>query len=419
MKIAIVGGGVVGVASAWYLSASGHQVTVFERQPEVALETSFANGGQISVSHAEPWANPHTPRQLLGWLGREDAPLLYRLRLDPALWRWSLAFLRECLPRRTRDNIRRIVDLAAYSRDELGRLRATLQDAGGLDYDARLQGILHIYTDDAEFARARAAAAILREFGCDRRALCADEAIAVEPALAPVRAMLVGADYMAADESGDARRFSAALAAHCAARGVDFRFGTTVASLNREGGRLRSLADLQGRVERFDAFVLAAGSYSPLLAKSCGLRLAVYPAKGYSATVDLAEASQAPGTSITDDAHKIVFSRLGNRLRIAGTAEFAGYDHRLNAVRCQALIERTRALFPQLRTEGEAAFWCGLRPATPSGVPLLGASGIPGLWLNTGHGTLGWTMACGAGAALADLVDGRTPQVALRPPTAG
>lgn len=418
MKIAIVGGGVVGVASAWYLADRGHQVTVFERQPGVALETSFANGGQISVSHAEPWANPHTPRQLLGWLGREDAPLLYRLRLDPALWRWSLAFLRECLPARTRDNIRRIVDLAAYSRDELGRLRTALKDAGGLDYDARQQGILHIFTDAAEFERAHAAAAILREFGCDRHTLGADEAIAIEPALAPVRHLLVGADYMAADESGDAHRFTAALAAHCAARGVDFRFGTTVASLNREGGRLRSLTDLQGRVETADAFVLAAGSYSALLGQSCGLRLPVYPAKGYSATLSLAEDSQAPCTSITDDARKIVFSRLGKRLRIAGTAEFAGYDHRLNAVRCQALIDRMRTLFPQLRSEGEPAFWCGLRPATPSSVPLVGASALPGLWLNTGHGTLGWTMACGAAAALADLIDGRAPQVALRPPTA-
>lgn len=419
MRIAIVGGGVVGVTSAWYLACKGHQVTVFERQSDVALETSYANGGQISVSHAEPWANPHTPRQVLRWLGREDAPLLYRLRLDPALWRWTLAFMRECLPARTRDNIRRIVDLAAYSRDELSRLRGALQDQGGLDYDAGLQGILHIYTDAAEFARAGAAAAVLREFGCDRSTLSVDEAVRIEPALAPVRAQLVGADHTARDESGDARRFTAALAAHCRRLGVQFRFGSTITAFNSEGGRIRSLTDLQGRSEDADAFVLAAGSYSPLLARSLGLRLPVYPAKGYSATVELAAGSPAPVISITDDARKIVFSRLGNRLRIAGTAEFAGYDHRLNAVRCQALIAGAHALFPELRTEGEPAFWCGLRPATPSGVPLLGASPIPNLWLNTGHGTLGWTMACGSAAALADLIDGRVPQVALRPPASG
>lgn len=409
MNILILGAGVVGVSSAWYLAKAGHTVTVIDRQPAAGLETSFANGSQISVSHAEPWANPHAPLQALTWLGREDAPLLIRPRWDPALLNWTLRFLRECTPGRTRDNIRNIVALALYSRSQLQALRAET----AIDYDHLERGILHIYTDRREWAAAIDVAAQMREFGCDRRTVDVDECIAIEPALANARALLVGGDYTATDESGDAHRFTQNLAALCAARGVTFRYATTIEKLAAAGGQIAGVVvnNADGsELLTADAYVVALGSYAPLLLRPIGIHLPIYPAKGYSATVQLREDSIAPSVSLTDDGHKIVFSRLGQRLRVAGTAEFNGYDTTLNTVRCQALIQRTRTLFPTLRTTGAPEFWCGLRPATPSNVPCIGRSTFPNLYLNTGHGTLGWTMACGSGAALADIIAGQKPE---------
>ncbi len=409
-----MGAGVVGVASAWYLAKAGHEVTVIERQPAPALETSFANGGQISVSHAEPWANPHTPMRALSWLGREDAPLLFRMRWDPALFDWSWRFLRECSASRTRANIRDIVALALYGRSQLKALRAET----AIKYDHLERGILHVYTDAREFAGAIAAANVMREFGCDRKSVTADECVAIEPALAAARSRLVGGDYTVADESGDAQQFTSNLAMLCRQRGVAFRYNTALEKLEVRAGAVSGayVKSPGGRkLITADAYVVALGSYSPLALRPLGLRLPVYPAKGYSATLPLSKASVAPSVAMTDDGHKIVFSRLGQRLRIAGTAEFNGYNTDLNDLRCQALVRRTRELFPDLRPAGPPEFWCGLRPATPSSVPLIGATAIANLYLNTGHGTLGWTMACGAGSALADLVSGRDPDVRLRP----
>lgn len=404
MKVLILGAGVVGTASAWYLAAAGHAVTVVDRQPGAGLETSFANGGQISVSHAEPWANPQAPLRALAMIGREDAPLLFRLRWDPALFAWSLRFLRQCTPARTRANIRDIVALALYSRGCLQDLRA----ATGIDYDHLERGILHIYTDQREFAGAIKAAAVMREFGCDRRTIDVDACVAIEPTLATVRERLVGGDYTAADESGDAHRFTQKLAALCAARGVTFRYGTTVERLAAAGGRIVGvIAD--GELLTADAYVVALASEAPQLLRPLGIHLPIYPGKGYSATIPLGDDSVAPSVSLTDDGHKLVFSRLGQRLRVAGTAEFTGYDRSLNAVRCQALLARTRELFPELRPAGEPEYWAGLRPVTPSNLPLIGRTRLPNLWVNAGHGTLGWTLACGSGAALADLVGGRRP----------
>ncbi|MCC2867721.1 MAG: D-amino acid dehydrogenase [Candidatus Accumulibacter phosphatis] len=409
MKVIVLGAGVVGVTSAWYLAKAGHQVTVLDRQTAAGLETSFANGGQISVSHAEPWSNPRAPLRALAWMLREDAPLLFRPRWDATLLDWSLRFLRECTARRTRDNIRQIVTLALYSRRQLQALRAETM----LAYDHLERGILHIYTDRREYATAIEAAAVMREFGCERRTVNVDECIAIEPALASVRQRLVGGDFTAADESGDAHRFTQQLAALCTARGVVFRYGVTVDRLSMVAGRVAGVI-AAGELHQADAYVAALGSYTPLLLRLIGLRLPVYPAKGYSATFPLSADSIAPSVSLTDDGYKIVFSRLGQRLRIAGTAEFNGYNTDLNAVRCRALIERASELFPALRPADEPRFWCGLRPATPSNVPLIGRSTIPNLYLNTGHGTLGWTMACGSGAALADIISGRPPEPGFR-----
>jgi len=413
LKVLILGAGVVGVSSAWYLAKAGHEVTVIDRQPAAGLETSFANGGQISVSHAEPWSNPHAPLRALSWMGREDAPLLFRLRWDPALFDWSWRFLRECTPQRTRNNIRDIVALALYSRNQLKALRAET----AIEYEHLERGILHVYTDPKEYAAAVEASKVLREFGCDRKTIGADECVAIEPALQAARPLLVGGDYTAADESGDAQSFTKNLAALCAARGVCFRYGTTVLRLTKSGGAISgALIETPAGDEMLtaDAYVVALGSYTPLMLRTVGIRLPVYPAKGYSATIPLTESSIAPTVAMTDDGHKIVFSRLGQRLRVAGTAEFNGYNTELNSVRCQALIHRTQQLFPELRPAGEPEFWCGLRPSTPSNVPFVGRSSLPNLYLNTGHGTLGWTMACGSGTVLADIMSGRESEIQLR-----
>ena len=414
MKILVLGAGVVGVSSAWYLSQAGHEVTVVDRQPTAGQETSFANGGQISVSHAEPWSNPHAPLRALSWMGREDAPLLFRLRWDPALFDWSWRFLRECTPERTRANIRDIVSLALYSRDQLKELRKET----AIDYDHLERGILHVYTDPKEFSAAIEAAKVMREFGCDRQTVDADQCVEIEPALKASRPILIGGDYTIADESGDAMKFSQKLAALCATRGVTFRYNTTIDKLATAGGRIDGVVintPNGNEILKADAYVVALGSYSTLLLRPLGIPLPVYPAKGYSATVPLSGSSVAPTVAMTDDGYKIVFSRLGQRLRIAGTAEFNGYNTELNNVRCQALIQRTRQLFPELHPAGEPEFWCGLRPATPSNVPFIGKAKLPNLYLNTGHGTLGWTMACGSGKALADIVSARKPEISLRP----
>ncbi len=410
MKILVLGAGVIGVSSAWYLARAGHQVIVVDRQPAAGMETSFANGGQISVSHAEPWANPSAPLRALAWMLREDAPLLFRPRRDAALLDWSLRFLRECAPARTRANIRQIVSLALYSRRQLQALR----EQTAIAYDQLTRGILHVFTDRDEFARAQRAATLLSSLGCERRPLSVDECLAVEPALMAARSQLVGGDYTAADESGDAHRFTQQLAGLCAAQGVTFRYDTGVDRLIRDGDRISTALLATGERCTADAYVVALGSYTPLLLRPLGIHLPIYPAKGYSATVPLTGESQAPTVSLIDNAHKIVFSRLGQRLRIAGTAEFNGYDLALNSVRCDALMRRAAILFPHLRAGGEPVFWCGLRPSTPSNVPLIGRLEPVNLYVNSGHGTLGWTLACGSGAALADLVSGRRPEPDFR-----
>jgi D-amino-acid dehydrogenase len=408
--VLVLGAGVVGTTSAWYLARAGHQVTVIDRQPVAGNETSFANGGQISVSHAEPWANPQALSRLLKWLGREDAPLLWRWRADPAQLAWGLRFLAECRPGRTRRNMAAIVAMALYSRGRLQALRHEL----ALEYDHLERGILHIYTDQHEYSAATKAAQLMREFGLDRVSVDAEQCLEIEPALAGARRLLIGGDYTPSDESGDAHKFTRGLAGHAQAAGVDFHYGVSIEGIESDAGRITGVRvrkdDGRGEVLTADTYVVALGSYSPLLLKPLGINLPVYPAKGYSATLTLAEDSMAPSVSLTDDECRLVFSRLGNRLRVAGTAEFNGYNLDLNPVRCQALITRTRQLFPDLKTLGEPDFWCGLRPATPSNVPLIGRTRYGNLWLNTGHGTLGWTMACGSAAALADLIGGSRPE---------
>lgn len=410
MKVLVMGAGVIGVATAWYLSKAGHEVVVLERNAGVACETSFGNGGQISVIHAEPWANPSAPWKMLRWLGREDAPLLFRLRADPAQWAWGLRFLRECTSQRSRHNTIQLLRLGAYSRELLRALRAET----GLEYDQLTRGILQYFTTEKEFRAALGPARLMRELGCERRVIGADEAVRIEPALRHVRPQLVGATYSNADESGDARRFTIGLAALCAARGVRFRHGVRIQGLRAEGGCMSGveIADEEGayRMETADAYVLALGSFSAGLASQLGLRLDIYPVKGYSVTLPVLDPQCAPSVSLTDEEYKMVWSRFGDRLRAAGTAEFNGYTTELSRVRCEAIVKRTLEVFPGVSEARLAHYWTGLRPSTPSNVPYIGASRVKGLYLNTGHGTLGWTHGCGSGRALADIIDGQRPE---------
>jgi D-amino-acid dehydrogenase len=425
MRVLVLGAGLLGSTSAYFLSQLGHEVTVVDRQASAAAETSFANGGQISVSHAEPWANPSAPLKVLQWLGKEDAPLLFRLRADMRQWLWGLQFLRECTPARTRHNIEQIVRLGTYSRAMLQQLRADT----GLHYDQRTQGILHFYTSQKEFDGALAPAEQMRQLGCERQVISADEAVRLEPSLAHIRPKLAGATYTAEDESGDANRFARELVGLCEKAGVQFKMSHTITALRSTGSGAGAqidhveATDSEGRFQRLraDAYVLAMGSLSPLYAAPLGIQLPIYPAKGYSVTMPVKDASKAHQVSLTDDEYKLVFSRLtpqpgdanprGDRLRIAGTAELNGYDRDLNRVRCEAIVRRVEELFPGAGDTTQASFWTGLRPATPSNVPIIGRSKIQNLFMNTGHGTLGWTHACGSGKSIARIVSGQKPEV--------
>ncbi|HTT09509.1 MAG TPA: D-amino acid dehydrogenase [Burkholderiaceae bacterium] len=414
MRVVVLGGGVVGSASAWFLAQDGHEVTLVERQSGVALETSFANACQISASQSEPWASPSAPLKILQWLGREDAPLLFRLTADPHQWLWALQFLFHCTPGSTRSNTRACVRLALHSRNILRELRREL----ALDYDHLERGILHFYLDAAQFDAARAAAAVMRELGCDRRTVSAQEAIEIEPALASLRDKIAGADYCAEDESGDILKFTQQLAQHAQRRGVTLLLNHLATRILTSGGKANQVEVIapDGWHTRLDtdAVVVALGSYSVDLLRPLGVYLPLYPGKGYSATFEIVDPARAPSVSVTDDAFKMAVTRLGKRLRVAGTAELSGYSRDLNPVRCAMLTRRAREIFPGAADYDHPRYWTGLRPMTPSNVPLIGRTRVPNVYVNTGHGTLGWTMGPGSGQIIADVIGGRRPAVELR-----
>lgn len=412
MQVCVLGAGVVGVTTAWYLQQQGYEVTVVDRQSGAGLETSFANGGQISVSHAEPWANPRTPAKMLKWLLREDAPLLFRLKADLRQWLWGLTFLRECTPARARHNLIQLLNLGTFSRTALQDLRSQT----GIEYDCLTKGILHFYTSSQEFTAAIETTQLMQKFGCDRQVMTPEQAVQIEPALQTVKDKIVGATYTAADESGDAHQFTQNLAKLCQDRGVEFLWNSQVHALEtgREG-KLDGIQITRSNGSRAtlkpDLCVVAMGSYSPSLLRPLGIDLPIYPVKGYSATFQVERAELAYTTSLTDDEYKLVFSRLGDRLRVAGTAELNGYNLALNKVRCEAIVTRVMELFPGAITPASAQFWTGLRPSTPSNLPYIGQTRYPNLFVNTGHGTLGWTHACGSASAIAEIIAGRQPEV--------
>lgn len=411
MKIAVFGSGIIGVSSAWWLARDGHEVEVIDRRSGPAQETSKANGGQISVCYAEPWANPHTLRKVLRWLGRRDAPMVFTPRLSVRQWLWCARYLRECMPGRFESNMRALVHMALYSRATLQGMRVEL----GIEYSHLERGILAFYRDPLELEHARRSAALMRELGVARHDVDADEVVRIEPALAGLRSGIVGGDYTAEDESGDVHAFTCALAERARKAGVVFRYDTQLSRLVAGEGRV-SVAEViepDGwyRPLHADAYVVALGSFSPDIVNPLGISCPVYPAKGYSATFRVINPAAAPEVSLIDQGAKIVFSRFGDHLRMAGTAEIGGYSRALNTHRCNNLVQRAREMFPSALDFDTVQFWSGLRPTTPSNIPLIGRTGLRNLYLNTGHGSLGWTMGAGSGRALADLVSNRKPEV--------
>ncbi|MDP5238439.1 D-amino acid dehydrogenase [Uliginosibacterium sp. 31-16] len=410
MHILIVGAGLAGVTAAWYLRAAGHTVTVIDRNAGPALETSFANGGQISISHPEPWANPGAPLTVLKWLGRNDAPLLFRWPAEAARIAWGLQFLRECLPHRTRRNTLAIANLAAYSGVQLRALR----EATDIHYNSLSRGVLHLYFAKENYLHGEAQQRVLSQLGIGSRMLTPSQCVDTEPSLAHVETRLVGGMFGTEDESGDAQRFVTELAGRCRDAGVEFLYDTSAENFLRDERHIGGLKVLRGgRHETLlaDRYVIAAGSYSTPLMRPLGERLPIYPVKGYSTTLSLRNPQRAPAVSLTDESRRIVCSRLGDSLRIAGTAELNGYNTDLDPERCAALLRWAEDVFPGVCDTAEPNYWAGLRPTTPSNLPIIGRSKFDNLFYNTGHGTLGWTLAAGSAHALADIIDGRQPAI--------
>lgn len=418
MKVIVLGAGIIGVSTAWHLLEHGHDVIVIDRQADAALETSFANAAQISVSYCEPWANREAPLKVLKWLLRDDAPLLFRPQLDWRQWAWGLQFLSQCNDRAFERNVAQIVALGRYSHAALkDMVRAT-----GIEYHRLERGIAHFYTDPHAFDEAGRAAELMRRHGVERRVVDRDELLRIEPAFRAFGDRIVGGTYTASDESGDAREFTQQLARRCQARGAQFLFGRDIERLEVAGGELRGAVVRDratgGRlVLRADAVVVACGSYSAPLLRTAGVSLPIYPGKGYSATFRLLRPELAPLVSTIDDEVKCAMSRLGDTLRVAGTIEVGGWDLSLDTplarARCQMLARRIEQVLPGVCDTREPHFWAGLRPATPTNIPFIGRTRVRGLWVNAGHGTLGWTHGAGSGRALAELISGRQPEMAF------
>ena len=406
MRVVILGSGVIGVTSAWYLAQAGHEVTVINRQTAPALETSFGNAGEISPGYASPWAAPGIPMKALKWLFMHHAPLIVQPRPDPAKIKWVLQMLTNCTAGAYGVNKSRMVRLAEYSRDCLMELRTTT----GITYDERTQGTLQLFRTQKQVDAAYKDIKVLKADGVPFEVLTPEECIVAEPGLAPNFNKIAGGLRLPGDETGDCFKFTNALADMAKTAGVTFKFGVAITALDKQGDKIVAVETSGGRITA-DAFVLALGSYSPALAKPLGLTLPVYPVKGYSITVPIVDESRAPVSTVMDETYKIAITRLGDRIRVGGMAEIAGFDNTLHAKRQETLTHSVEDLFGGAGDQTRATFWCGLRPMTPDGTPILGRSTLSNLFLNTGHGTLGWTMAAGSGRALADMVSGRATEI--------
>lgn len=408
MKICVLGAGVLGVTTAYELARSGHEVTVIERQPEAARECSFANGGQLSYSHSEPWANPHVFPKLLKWMWQEDAPLVLRFSADPHMIRWGLKFLFNCLPARARWHNEVMLRLGLYSR----RKMAELVDDTKVEFHFRRDGILHVFDDIAELDAAKRHAEIQHALGCEERILTPGQVTALEPALAHSARKIVGGVHAVLDESGDIHVFTKNLAALIAQKyKVQFHYNKPLTRIHKSGERVSHLEFANGEfLSGFDGYVMCMGAASAIHLRQVGLYVPIYPMKGYSITFPANEFS--PTVSITDAARKQVYTRLGDRIRLAGTAEFAGYNDAIRKVRIDPLVRGVEGLFPKANLAGMSE-WACLRPSTPDGPPIIGKTPLPNLYINSGHGTLGWTQAAGSSRLVADIINGMPTEIPL------
>jgi len=406
MEVLVLGGGVIGVSCAYELARDGHEVTLVDRQSGPALETSFGNAGEISPGYSAPWAGPGVPFKAIKWMLMQHSPLVIWPLLDPAMWRWGAMMLANCTARAYALNKSRMVPIAEYSRDRMKALRAET----GIAYDDRAQGTLQLFRTQAQLDGIAGDVEVLKQYGVpfevlDRAGFCA-----VEPALKLTQHKFVGALRLPNDETGDCFKFSNRLAEMAAERGVQFRWNTRIDGLQVGGGRITGVFT-DGGLLQADKVVLALGSHSPQLLKPVGIGIPVYPVKGYSITVPITDPAGAPESTIMDETHKVAVTRLGDRIRVGGTAELAGYSLNLREARRGTLEHVVTDLFPHGGDVSKASFWCGLRPMTPDGTPIIGPTPVQDLLLATGHGTLGWTMAAGTGRVIADLVGGRAPAI--------
>ncbi|KRG41338.1 amino acid dehydrogenase [Stenotrophomonas pictorum JCM 9942] len=406
MRVLVLGSGVIGTTSAWYLRQAGFEVTVVDRQPAPALETSFANAGQLSFGYTSPWAAPGVPFKAIKWLFEEHAPLAIRPTGDLNQYRWLWQMLRNCTSARYAVNKARMVRVSDYSRDCINELRA----ATGIDYEGRQLGTTQLFRTQQQLDAAAQDIEVLRQYGVPYEVLDRQGIARVEPALAGKTGMLVGALRLPEDQTGDCQLFTDKLAALAAGNGVEFRFDQTISAIHADGDRITGVR-INGQLETADHYVLALGSYSPQLLAPLGLQLPVYPLKGYSLTLPITNAAMAPNSTILDESYKIAVTRFQDRIRVGGMAEASGFDLSLEPRRRATLEKVVKDLYPEGGDLSRAEFWTGLRPATPDGTPVIGATPYRNLFLNTGHGTLGWTMAAGSGRYLADLMGGKTPQI--------
>jgi D-amino-acid dehydrogenase len=417
-KILVLGGGVIGCTAAYELAKDGHEVTLIERQSGPALETSFANAGEVSPGYSAPWAGPGVPVKAVKWLLMNHRPLVLRPHLDLAMVGWILAMLRNCTQARYELNKSRMVRLAEYSRDCMKVLR----EQTGIRYDERMQGTLQLFRTQKQLDGIGSDTAILDRYNVPYQVLDRDGCITHEPALAKVKDKYVGGLRLPGDETGDCHLFTQRIAELATQHGAKFRFGESIESLLTDGKRLTGIVvSKDGQQSRLqaDAYLLALGSHSPKLLSPVGVNVPVYPVKGYSITVPITSASGAPESTVMDETHKVAVTRLGDRIRVGGTAELAGYTLKLHEARKRTLLHVVGDLFPEGGDLGQAEFWCGLRPMTPDGTPLVGPTFMPNLWLATGHGTLGWTMAAGTARVMADLIGGRKPEIEMEGLTVG
>ena len=406
--VLVLGAGIIGVTSAYFLARQGFRVTVVDRQDGAGLETSFANGGLVTPSMSDPWAAPGLPLKLLKWMGREDSPFLIRPSAIPGLMSWGLGFLRNCREATWRRNTATILRLAGYSQ----RVLRALTEETGLAYDRQSLGTLRLFRDAPALEAALQCADMLGQLGVAYRRLEPADCVELEPALAPQVGLLSGGIHFPEDESGDAHLFTQALAKLAVELGVDFRYGEAIESIEAKGGRVTAVVTERGRLDA-DHYLLALGSHAAALLRPLAIRLPIYPVKGYSVTLSTAGWNGAPRVPIVDDGRKMGIVRLGDRLRLAGTAEFTGYDGAVNARRCANLTDSLAELFPGAPNLETAQPWAGLRPMTPDGIPILGPSPLDNLTLNLGHGHLGWTMACGSARLVADRIAGKASEIDL------